>query len=90
MVKKIFLLLAVILAFVAVGPSGYSQQELTISLKEKQIKDFSLSGLSLVFYVNITNASSFPYYLYSYDYRLLVDQKEYFHLSVPLGKSLII
>lgn len=90
MIKKIFLVLAVILVFVAVGPSGYSQQELTISLKEKQIKDFSLSGLSLVFYVNITNASSFPYYLYSYEYRLLVNQKEYFHLAIPLGKSLII
>ncbi len=60
MIKKIFLVLAVIWVFVAVGPSVYSQQELTISLKEKQIKDFSLSGLSLVFYVNITNASSFP------------------------------
>ncbi len=90
MIKKIFLVLAVIWVFVAAGPSGFSQQELTISLKEKQIKDFSLTGLSLVFYVNITNASSFPYYLYSYDYRLLVNQKEYFHLAIPLGKSLII
>ena len=90
MKKKFFLLLAFIYLFVAAYPSGNSQQELTISLKEKQIKDFSLSGLSLVFYVSITNSSSFPYYLYSYEYRLFVDQEEYFHLAVPLGKSLMI
>lgn len=88
--KKLLIFFALIWILTAVAPLGYSQEELTISLKEKKIKDFSLSGLSFVFYVNISNSSSVPYFLYSYDYRLLVNQKEYFNLATSLGKSLLV
>ena len=60
------------------------REDLSISLEEKKIKDLSDSGLLLVFYVNISNSSSSPYYLSSYDYRFVVNQKEYFRLSKSL------
>lgn len=59
-------------------------KDLSISLEEKKIKDLSVSGLFLIFYVNISNSSSSPYFLSSYDYRFVVNQKEYFRLSTPL------
>jgi LEA14-like dessication related protein len=57
------------------------REDLSISLEEKKIKDLSISGVFLIFYVNISNSSSSPYYLSSYDYRFVVNQKEYFRLS---------
>ncbi len=60
------------------------RKDLSISLEEKKIKDLGLSGLFLIFYVNISNSSSSPYFLSSYDYRLVVNQKEYFSLSTSL------
>ncbi len=60
------------------------RKDLSISLEEKKIKDLSVSGLFLIFYVKISNSSSSPYFLSSYDYRFVVNQKEYFRLSTPL------
>jgi len=60
------------------------REDLTISLEEKKIKDLNISGVFLIFYVNISNSSSSPYYLSSYDYRFVVNQKEYFRLSNSL------
>lgn len=60
------------------------RKDLSISLEEKKIKDLGVSGLFLIFYVNISNSSSSPYFLSSYDYRFVVNQKEYFRLSTPL------
>ncbi len=64
------------------------KEDLEISLEEKKIKDLNVSGLLLVFYVNISNSSSSPYYLKSYNYRLVVNQKEYFRLSYPLEEHI--
>jgi len=60
------------------------RKDLSISIEEKKIKDLNVSGLFLIFYVNISNSSSLPYYLSSYDYRFVVNQKEYFRLLTPL------
>ena len=62
------------------------REDLSISLEEKKIKDLDVSGLFLIFYVNISNSSSSPYYLSCYDYRFAVNQKEYFRLSNSLEK----
>jgi LEA14-like dessication related protein len=59
-------------------------EDLSLSLKEKKIEDLSASGLLLIFYVNISNSSASPYYLSGYDYRFVVDQREYFRLATPL------
>ncbi|NIO49108.1 MAG: hypothetical protein GTN73_06705 [Candidatus Aminicenantes bacterium] len=62
------------------------REDLSISLEQKKIKDLNVSGLFLIFYVSISNSSSSPYYLSGYDYRFVVNQKEYFRLSTPLEK----
>jgi len=62
------------------------RKDLSISLEEKKIKDLDVSGLFLIFYVNISNSSSSAYFLSSYDYRFVVNQKEYFRLSNSLEK----
>ncbi len=54
--------------------SGFSlfagvKQDIKISLEEKQIQDLSPEGLTMVFYVNLTNASSRTYGLSGYHYR---------------------
>jgi len=66
------------------------KEDLNLSLEEKKIKDLSVSGLFLIFYVNISNSSSSSYYLTSYDYRLVVNQKEYFRLSTSLEEHISI
>ena len=60
------------------------REDLSVSLEEKKIKDLNVSGLLLIFYVNISNSSSLPYYLSGYNYRFVVNQKEYFRLSNSL------
>ena len=63
-------------------------KDLKIELKEKRIRDFSLDGLTLVFYVNIVNSSSKTYFLAGYDYRFIVDQKDYLQLQTGLEEGL--
>jgi LEA14-like dessication related protein len=82
--KKIWLSLVYIFIFTAAAVSASSEQELKISLKETAVKDFNLSGLSLVFFLTISNSSSSPCFLSGYDYRFVVNQKEYFHLANSL------
>lgn len=64
------------------------KDDIKISVTETRIKDFSMAGLSYVFYVQISNSSSSEYYLSSYDYRFLVNQEEYFHLQRPLKNKI--
>lgn len=64
--------------------------DLKIELKERRIRDLSLEGLTLVFYVNISNSSSKAYYLSSYDYRFLVNHKDYIQLQTRLDEGLMI
>jgi LEA14-like dessication related protein len=65
-------------------------KDLKMELKEKRIRDFSLDGLTLVFYVSIQNSSSRTYYLSGYEYRFIVDQKDYLQLQTNLEEGLMI
>ena len=87
-IKKIGISLGFTIFFILDAVSAYQKQELTISLKETDIKDFSASGLSLVFFLNISNSSSSPCFLSGYDYRFVVNQKEYLRLSASLEKRI--
>ena len=78
----IFLVLLGILSGFAASMS--LEEDIQITLQEKRIKDFDLSGLSLVFYLNIENSSSRTYYISSYDYGFLVNQQEFFRLQRSL------
>ena len=63
-------------------------KDLKLELKEKRIRDFSLEGLTLVFYINIVNSSSKTYFLSGYDYRFIVDQRDYLQLQTDLEEGL--
>lgn len=86
--RKMSLLLAIICALSGPAASKSLQDDIQIALKETRIMDFSMAGLSYVFYVNITNSSSSEYYLSGYDYRFLVNQSEYFRLQKSLEKRI--
>jgi len=62
--------------------------DINISLREKQVQELSQDGLTLVFYLDITNSSSKTYYLSGYSYRFIVEQKEYIRLQTPLEQGL--
>ena len=64
------------------------EKDIAISLEEKRIQGLSPKGLTLVFYLNLTNSSSKTYYLSRYNYRFVVNQKEYFRLNTPLESGL--
>jgi len=83
-----YLFLTFFLAFTSLGMPRSLREDLNMSLEEKRIEDLSATGLFLIFYVNISNSSSSPYYLTSYDYRLVVNQKEYFRLSTSLEEDI--
>ena len=73
--------------------SGFSlfagvKQDIKISLEEKQIQDLSPHGLTMVFYVNLTNTSSRTYGLSGYHYRFMVNQQEYLRLQTSLNAEL--
>ncbi len=86
--RKISWLLAFVCILSGLAESKSLQDDIKISLKETRIKDFSMAGLSYVFYVNIANSSSSVYYLTAYDYRFLVNQQEYFRLQRSLDKRI--
>ncbi|MDH4218583.1 MAG: hypothetical protein OEW23_07385, partial [Candidatus Aminicenantes bacterium] len=82
--KKVCLLGVILIAFAHFSFSASLDKDLKIELKERRIRDFNLEGLTLVFYVNIINSSSRAYYLASYDYRFVVNQKDYIQLQTRL------
>ncbi len=86
--RKISWLLALFCLIAGLALSKSLKDDIKISLKETRIKDFSMEGLSYVFYVNIANSSSSAYYLSAYDYRFLVNQKEYFRLQRSMVKRI--
>lgn len=85
--KAIFL----VVLFVAAAHFSFSVpsiKDLKITVKEKRIRDFSLDGLTLVFYVNIENSSSRDYFLSGYEYRFIVNQTDYLQLQTGLEESI--
>ncbi len=86
--KRSFCLPVFILAFVLLSFPAVSKQELKISLKGTEIKDFDSAGLSLVFYITVANPSRSHYFLAGYDYRFMVSQKEYLRLTTSLEEPI--
>ncbi|MDI6844852.1 MAG: LEA type 2 family protein [Candidatus Saccharicenans sp.] len=61
-----------------------ARKNIEFSLKETRISGIEKSGLTLSFLVELTNNSSRHYGLVSYDYTVLINDKEYFRHSVSL------
>jgi len=86
--NKVWLLAVLLIASAQFSYPLSLDNDLKIELKDRRIRDFSLEGLTLVFYVNITNSSSKAYYLSSYDYRFLVNHQDYIQLQKRLDDGL--
>ena len=64
------------------------EDDLQISLREKQVQELSPAGLKLVFYITIKNISSKTYYLSRYTYRFVVNQQEYLQMQTGLDNTI--
>jgi LEA14-like dessication related protein len=79
------LLFCVILLMLSQTLLSFSlEDDIQISLREKQIQELSPSGLKLVFYITIKNLSSKTYYLSGYNYRFAAYQQEYIRMQTTL------
>jgi len=86
--KRKFYLFSVIFLLLSSFTLSRDLKDIEISLEEKRIQDLSPSGVTVVFYVNIKNSSSKPYYLSRYHYRFVVNQKEYLRLQTSLEEGI--
>lgn len=78
------------LLLAASGPAAGAKDEVTLTLKEKVIKDLSSSGLVLAFHVLAANPAAQPRELVRYRYRVRIDQKEYINTEVALAAPLVV
>lgn len=85
--RKICTLLVIAGLFTSLAVAKSIEKNIKVTLFEKRVQDLSFSGLNVVFYVNITNTSSKPAYLFRYDYRFEVNEREYLSLHTDLEKS---
>ena len=74
----------------AAGAPAAARDEVTLSLKEKVIKNLSSSGLVLAFHVEVANPAPAPRELVRYRYRVRIDQKEYINTAVTLDVPLVV
>lgn len=88
MKKKIGVPLVLFGIFTSLAAAKSIKDSLSISLEEKRVQDLNFSGLSLVFYLNIANSSSKPFYISSYDYRLVTNGREYLSLKTVLENKI--
>lgn len=74
----------------ASAPGAGARDEVTLTLKEKVIKDLSSSGLVLAFHVLVSNPAAAPRELVRYRYRVRIDQKEYINTEIALDTPLVV
>ena len=70
--------------------AALAKDDITLSLREKVIKNLSSSGLVLAFHVAVANPSRAPRQLVRYRYRVRIDQKEYINTAVTLAEPLAV
>lgn len=66
------------------------KKKIAISLSRKEIRDMTTQGLNLVFYIQIANSSSSPLYLDHYDYRVVIQERDYFSLRTTLEEPIFV
>jgi len=88
MKKKVIFLVILLMASVHFSLPASLTKDLKITVGEKRIRDFSLDGLTFVFYVNIVNSSSKDYFLSGYEYRFIVNQTDYLQLQTELEEGI--
>ncbi len=90
--KQLFILvLACSLLSLAVIPgSAPAKKDIVISLERKEIRQMDGSGLILVFYLQIANYERSAYSLAEYDYRVVVQDTDYFALRTVLEEPIAV
>jgi hypothetical protein len=68
--------------------SAAAKKDITISLERKEIRQMDASGLRLVFFLQIANAERTDYSLVEYDYRVVVQDADYFALRTALEEPI--
>lgn len=81
--RCLFSLLALIL--LTVSFIAAARRNIILTLDKKEIRDMTSSGLVLVFQIEVANASSNPYFLSQYDYRVVVEGTDLFAWRTALG-----
>ncbi len=77
------------MALTALGLRAFpAAEEIEITVREKKIENLSPDGLSLVFYLNLANPTDSGQWLAGYDYRLIIEQTEYFKLETKLEEPI--
>jgi LEA14-like dessication related protein len=82
------LIAAVLVSVAAPGFARSAKKDLSVTFYEKRVQDLSSSGLTLAFVFKVINASSSPWYLTGYDYRVVVENAEYFNLRKELTPAI--
>jgi len=79
------------LASPGLAPSAQGQaltSEIRVELREKRMPELTTEGLSIKFFLGLTNATSVPQSLIRYRYRAYVDETEYLALDAPLDEPI--
>ena len=67
-----------------------ARDDITLTLKDKVIKNLSSAGLVLAFHIEVANPADAPRDLVRYHYRVRIDQKEYFNTTTTLSQPLTV
>lgn len=86
--KRLLGVLAGCLLGAAIMPSASPAKKIAISLDRKEIRQMDASGLVLVFYLEIGNSERTAYSLVEYDYRVVVENTDYFALRTALDEPI--
>lgn len=70
------------------SPWTRARKNINLSLREARISELSAAGLTLSFYLQLENNSNRNYGLVSYQYQVLINEKEYFRQSVSLDQPI--
>jgi LEA14-like dessication related protein len=77
-----------LLAAAITAAAGSAKKDIVISLEKKEIREMDGSGLILVFYLQIANSERSAYSLVEYDYRVVVQDIDYFALRTALEEPI--
>jgi hypothetical protein len=89
-VKKVVFFLCLLLAVFGAAYYRSAKRDLKITVKEKRVQGLNEQGLTLSFILQIANSSPEPWFMASYDYRVLVMDFEYFRLQRALDPPLVV
>jgi LEA14-like dessication related protein len=88
--RKGILFLSFVLAVWGAVDARSAKRDLKIEVQEKRIQNLSPQSVTLSFVLQVANSSSEPWFLTSYDYRILVANAEFFRLQRTLDTALTV